>query len=228
LCNSRWRAIWPLCCTTIRHDAAAMRFVRAFFDTLQREWPLLDSHRMDKFYYLLSQVQREIFRFLARRHWSTPLATELRDALATSVLAVGGMAFAGISLALGRHFSPSMHAIARDERTDPGAALAVARRAAPSSSTLALARQALRRSRAAESFFDPLLTAEATEDRFGADSLTRRRRARRRARLVAQRRNPRQTASVSLLGRRAHSRRRFATAPRPRSARMVNQKPEED
>jgi hypothetical protein len=154
----------------IRHDAAAMRFVRAFFDTLQREWPLLDSHRMDKFYYLLSQVQREIFRFLARRHWSTPLATELRDALATSVLAVGGMAFAGISLALGRHFSPSMHAIARDERTDPGAALAVI--AEPLFQFYALSPDKRFVDHAIESFFEPLLTAEVTEDRFGVDSLT--------------------------------------------------------
>jgi hypothetical protein len=140
-----------------------------FFDTLQREWPLLDALRLDKYYYLLTQVQREYFRFLARRRWSAPLAHAIRDALLTSVLEVSGISFAGISLALARHFSSSLHAVARDERSDPGAALAVL--VEPLLRFFALSIDKRFVDLAAEALFEPLLTADPVSDRFGASSL---------------------------------------------------------
>jgi ribosomal RNA-processing protein 1 len=148
---------------------AAMAFVRAFCDTLQREWTLLDVHRVDKYYYLLRQVLREAIRFVARRDWSGPLCAALRDMLLSSALSLSGIHYAGLSLAIARHFCPSLHDVAREEATDPGAALAGL--VEPFLRFYALALDKAYIFQITDTFFEPLLNCDPAADRFGALSL---------------------------------------------------------
>jgi ribosomal RNA-processing protein 1 len=149
--------------------AAAMAFVRAFCDTLQREWTLLDVHRVDKYYYLLRHVLREALRFVARRRWSAALCAALRDMLLSSALSLSGIHYAGLSLAIARHFCPSLHDVARDEATDPGAALAGL--VEPFLRFYALALDKAYLFQITDTFFEPLLNCDPAADRFGALSL---------------------------------------------------------
>jgi hypothetical protein len=64
----------------------AALFVKTFFRTIQREWGKMDKHRIDKFYTLVRLVLREIFSYMAARHWNRGIVFLFNDILREEVL----------------------------------------------------------------------------------------------------------------------------------------------
>ena len=63
-------------------------FVRTYFQTLSREWSNMDKYRIDKFYTLTRLFMREIYRYMASRHWNLGIIRLFNDALFEEVLKV--------------------------------------------------------------------------------------------------------------------------------------------
>jgi hypothetical protein len=63
-------------------------FVRTYFRTLTREWSKMDKYRIDKFYTLTRYVLREIYRYMASRHWNLGIIRLFNDAIFEEVLRV--------------------------------------------------------------------------------------------------------------------------------------------
>jgi len=63
-------------------------FVRTYFQTLSREWSNMDKYRIDKFYTLTRLFMREIYRYMASRHWNLGIIRLFNDALFEEVLRV--------------------------------------------------------------------------------------------------------------------------------------------
>lgn len=59
-----------------------LRFVRTFLITMEREWGGIDVLRMDKFYYLIRRVMREVFEYLQQREWAPETVQEVAGLLA--------------------------------------------------------------------------------------------------------------------------------------------------
>ena len=62
--------------------------VRTYFQTLSREWSNMDKYRIDKFYTLTRLFMREIYRYMASRHWNLGIIRLFNDALFEEVLRV--------------------------------------------------------------------------------------------------------------------------------------------
>ncbi len=63
-------------------------FVRTYFRTLTREWSSMDKYRIDKFYTLTRYMLREIYRYMASRHWNLGIIRLFNDAIFEEVLRV--------------------------------------------------------------------------------------------------------------------------------------------
>jgi len=61
-------------------------FIRTYFQTLSREWYKMDKYRIDKFYTLTRLILREIYRFMAARHWNLGIIRLFNDAIFEEVL----------------------------------------------------------------------------------------------------------------------------------------------
>jgi len=61
-------------------------YVRTFFRTLTREWSNMDKYRIDKFYTLSRLILREIYRYMASRHWNLGIIRLFNDAIFEEVL----------------------------------------------------------------------------------------------------------------------------------------------
>ncbi|GFH58952.1 hypothetical protein CTEN210_15428 [Chaetoceros tenuissimus] len=61
-------------------------YVRTFFRTLTREWSSMDKYRIDKFYTLSRLILREIYRYMASRHWNLGIIRLFNDAIFEEVL----------------------------------------------------------------------------------------------------------------------------------------------
>jgi len=61
-------------------------YVRTFFRTLTREWSNMDKYRIDKFYTLSRLIVREIYRYMASRHWNLGIIRLFNDAIFEEVL----------------------------------------------------------------------------------------------------------------------------------------------
>lgn len=59
-----------------------LQFVRTFFATMEREWGGIDVLRMDKFYYLIRRVMRELFEYVRQREWAPETVQEVAGLLA--------------------------------------------------------------------------------------------------------------------------------------------------
>ncbi len=59
-----------------------LQFVRTFLITMEREWGGIDVLRMDKFYYLIRRVMREVFEYLQQREWAPETVQEVASLLA--------------------------------------------------------------------------------------------------------------------------------------------------
>ena len=64
----------------------ASLFVRTFFLTIRREWGKMDKYRVDKFYTLIRFMMREIYRYMAIRHWNMGIIRLFNDALFEEIL----------------------------------------------------------------------------------------------------------------------------------------------
>jgi len=65
-------------------------FIRTYFQTLSREWSNMDKYRIDKFYTLTRLMIREIYRYMAARHWNLGIIRLFNDALFEDALSAGG------------------------------------------------------------------------------------------------------------------------------------------
>jgi hypothetical protein len=63
-------------------------YIRTYFRTLVREWSNMDKYRIDKFYTLTRFVVREIYRYMASRHWNLGIVRLFNDAIFEEVLRV--------------------------------------------------------------------------------------------------------------------------------------------
>jgi ribosomal RNA-processing protein 1 len=61
-------------------------FIRTFFRTIKREWGNMDKYRVDKFYTLTRMYLREVFKYMATRHWNLGIIRLFNDALFEEVL----------------------------------------------------------------------------------------------------------------------------------------------
>lgn len=61
-------------------------YVRTFFRTLTREWSNMDKYRIDKFYTLMRFILREVYRYMAARHWNLGIIRLFNDAIFEEVL----------------------------------------------------------------------------------------------------------------------------------------------
>jgi hypothetical protein len=64
----------------------AALFVRAYFSTVQREWGNMDKYRIDKFYTLTRNMLRQIFLYMAKRHWNFGIVRLFNDVIFEQVL----------------------------------------------------------------------------------------------------------------------------------------------
>jgi hypothetical protein len=80
----------------------ASLFVRTLFRTIRREWGHMDKYRVDKFYTLMRLMVREVFRYMAMRHWNIGIVRLFNDALFEEVLSQtpNGLRFHLIDVAL--------------------------------------------------------------------------------------------------------------------------------
>jgi hypothetical protein len=62
----------------------SLLFLRAFFMTMQREWPGIDRYRLDKFYNLVRCVQNEAFSLLKKNGWRAKDITTYNNLMAGS------------------------------------------------------------------------------------------------------------------------------------------------
>ena len=63
-----------------------MRFLRAFFQTMRREWLGIDKFRLDKYLSLLRKQLHEVFLYLRQAGWATPLVEAWADVLYEEVV----------------------------------------------------------------------------------------------------------------------------------------------
>lgn len=63
-------------------------YIRTYFRTLIREWSNMDKYRIDKFYTLTRFILREIYRYMASRHWNLGIIRLFNDAIFEEVLRV--------------------------------------------------------------------------------------------------------------------------------------------
>lgn len=61
-------------------------YIRMFFRTMLREWPLLDQHRLNKFYRLLRFMMRKIFMLLSNHKFDLKLTKSILEVLHDEVL----------------------------------------------------------------------------------------------------------------------------------------------
>ena len=54
----------------INDHQLTISFLRAFWITIVREWPGIDRHRMDKFYFQIKSIIRNTFMFLEQNGWN--------------------------------------------------------------------------------------------------------------------------------------------------------------
>jgi len=65
---------------------SSLLFVKTFFLTINREWLLLDSLRLDKFYMFIRKMLEETFRFLAAHQWQPSIVEKFMLMLSESSL----------------------------------------------------------------------------------------------------------------------------------------------
>ena len=75
-----------------------LEFVRAFLVTMEREWGGIDVLRMDKFYYLIRRVVRELFSYAARREWADGTAEAVAGLLAEGPMRIPASSAAPASI----------------------------------------------------------------------------------------------------------------------------------
>ena len=63
-------------------------YIRTYFRTLTREWSNMDKYRIDKFYTLTRFILREIYRYMASRHWNLGIIRLFNDAIFEEVLKI--------------------------------------------------------------------------------------------------------------------------------------------
>ena len=74
---------------TIKHCRGAhlsALYARTYFRTLSQNWSLMDKYRIDKFYTLTRIILREIYRYMAARHWNLGIVRLFNDAIFEEVL----------------------------------------------------------------------------------------------------------------------------------------------
>lgn len=64
----------------------AALFVRTFFITVRREWGNMDKYRVDKFYTLIRLMMREVYKYMATRHWNLGIIRLFNDAIYEEIL----------------------------------------------------------------------------------------------------------------------------------------------
>ena len=70
--------------STVQHCRGAhlaSLFVRTCLQTIRREWGSMDKYRTDKFYSLLRHVYRQVFLYMAERHWNLGIIRLFHDAI---------------------------------------------------------------------------------------------------------------------------------------------------
>ena len=79
-------------------DSSAFLFVRAFWETMGREWPSLDHLRLNKYYYFMGRILFETLNFIASKHengseWSVDLVKAQGSILSSTVFDFKNLAF---------------------------------------------------------------------------------------------------------------------------------------
>jgi ribosomal RNA-processing protein 1 len=69
----------------IGNTKTIIQFYKMFYRTILREWPMLDQHRLDKFYKLLRFMLRKTFQYLHERNFPPKLTTKLLNVLQNEV-----------------------------------------------------------------------------------------------------------------------------------------------
>ena len=67
----------------------AKLFLKTFYSTMHREWPVIDRLRLDKFYNLMRSMQREMFVLLAENKWNQGLVRDFNSIMSAGPLHVG-------------------------------------------------------------------------------------------------------------------------------------------
>ena len=80
----------------------ASLLVRTLFRTIRREWGKTDKYRIDKMYTLMRLVLREVYSYMAARHWNMGIIRLFNDAIFEEVLSQtpNGLRFHLIDIAL--------------------------------------------------------------------------------------------------------------------------------
>lgn len=60
--------------------------VLVFFDTMNREWHLLDHYRLDKYYLLIRKVINQMFKYYRDRRWNGDVISQFNKSLTQSAL----------------------------------------------------------------------------------------------------------------------------------------------
>ena len=61
-------------------------FIKAYFETIHREWGNMDKHRLDKFYRSMRQIMNEIFQYCQTRQWHCGIIHMLNDCIFNEIL----------------------------------------------------------------------------------------------------------------------------------------------
>ncbi|GKY98573.1 hypothetical protein MPSEU_000814100 [Mayamaea pseudoterrestris] len=61
-------------------------FLKCLLSTVQREWGNMDKYRIDKFYTLLRLVLRQVYEYMAQRHWNLGIIRLFNDVIIDEVL----------------------------------------------------------------------------------------------------------------------------------------------
>mmetsp|Transcript_20976 Transcript_20976/g.29609 ORF Transcript_20976/g.29609 Transcript_20976/m.29609 type:complete len:748 (-) Transcript_20976:145-2388(-) len=80
----------------------ASLFVKTFFQTVRREWDKMDKHRVDKFYTLVRLMMKQVYKYMAMRHWNIGIIRLFNDTIFEQVLSQtpNGLRFHLIDLCL--------------------------------------------------------------------------------------------------------------------------------
>eukprot|EP00697_Spironema_sp_BW2_P004582 gnl/Spiro4/16224_TR8713_c0_g1_i2.p1 gnl/Spiro4/16224_TR8713_c0_g1~~gnl/Spiro4/16224_TR8713_c0_g1_i2.p1 ORF type:complete len:173 (+),score=34.92 gnl/Spiro4/16224_TR8713_c0_g1_i2:197-715(+) len=70
-------------------------FLRTFFETMKREWPQIDHHRLDKFYMLVRRMTEQAWTLLDQCGWNPSTVTELMAVFSDNAFGADGPAAAG-------------------------------------------------------------------------------------------------------------------------------------
>lgn len=68
------------------HDNNTLPFISAFWVTLVRQWESIDRYRLDKYYFLVRQMNIAIFNWLNQKKWDNELLENYNTILYDNVL----------------------------------------------------------------------------------------------------------------------------------------------